>query len=215
MWLLLNKQNHVFGKLRQDKKWFVWEMVADLLGLLQLFPSVIRTKPLQINRIHVGWAQLPTQRCSRAFPPSGGKAVVPRPADPHWDVALSLAWLLPVLDYGKDPLALGLIWMDVSLADNAAHMKGISCCSPMPYRSVICLHLSPFPCPGLLQPEPSAPCRLVRQPPLRPRLFLVSMPHEGLGTAREQWSEMKGVNTFLSFPFKIQNDYTEIKSTVN
>lgn len=131
MWLLLNKQNHGFGKLRQDKKWFVWEMVADLLGLLQLFPSVIQTKPLQINRMHVGWALLPTQRGSRAFPTSGGKAVVPRPADPHWDVALSVAQLLPVLDYAKDPLVLRLIWMDVSLADSAAHIKDVLCFSPI------------------------------------------------------------------------------------
>lgn len=200
MWLLLNKQNHVFGKLRQDKKWFVWEMVADLLGLLQLFPSVIQTKPLQINRIHVGWALLPTQRCSRAFPPSGGKAVVPRPADPRWDVALSVARLLPVLDYGKEPLVLGLTWMGVSLADNAARIEGISCRSAIPHHSVVCLRLSPFPRPGLLQPEPTAPCRLVRQPHPCSRVFLVSMPHDGLSTAQEQWSQMKELNTFLSFP---------------
>lgn len=215
MWLFLNKQNHVFGKLRQDKKWFVWEMVADLLGLLQLFPSVIRTKPLQINRIHVGWALLPTQRGSRAFPPSGGKAVVPRPADPCWDVALSVAQFLPVLDYGKDPLVLRLIWMDVSLTDDAAHIKGISCCSPVPHCSMVCLHLPLFLHPGLLQPESLAPCRLVRQPHPCSRLFLVLMPREGLSTAQEQWSEMKEVNTFLSLPFKIQNDYIEIKSIIN
>jgi len=152
MWLLLNKQKHVFRKLRQDKKWFVWEMVADLLGLLQLFPSMLRTKPLQINRIHVGW---PTQRGSWAFPPSGGKAVMPRPADPRWDVAFSVAQLLPVLDYGKDPLVLRRIWMDISPTDNAAHI------SPIPHHSVVCFHLSLFQCPGLLQPEPSVPCHLV------------------------------------------------------
>lgn len=212
MWLLLNKQNHVFGKLRQDKKWFVWEMGADLLGLLQLFPSVIWTKPLQINRIHACWALLPTQRGSRTFPPSGGKAVVPRPADPRWDVALSVAQPLPVPAYGKDPLVLRLIWMDLALMDSEVHLKSISCCSPIPRCRAVCLHLSSFPCPGLFQPEPSAPCCLVRQPHPSSRLFLLMMPREGLSSAQEWWSKLKEVNTLLSFLFELQNDYSEIKS---
>lgn len=179
MWLLLNKQNHVFRKLRQDKKWFVWEMVADLLGLLQLFPSVVGTKPLQINQIHVGWALLPTQRGGWAFPALVGKQLC-QGSLTHAEMLLCLAQPLPVLDCGLVlPISAETNLGDVSLADNAAHVKGLSCCSPTPHHSLVCLHFSPFPHPRLLQPWHLLPYSLTR-----PWLFLVLMTWEGLSTVQ-------------------------------
>lgn len=81
----------------------------------------------------------------------------------HAEMLLCLAQLLPVLDYGLVlPISTETNLGDVSLADNAAHVKGLSCCSPLPHHSLVCLHFSPFPHPRLLQPQHLLPCSLTR-----------------------------------------------------
>lgn len=80
-------------------------------------------------------------------------------AAPRRAGALSVAPLLPALGYGEDWLVPRLTWVDVSLADNPAHVKGISCCGLFASTS--------------LQPEPQHHVRQLR-PSLR--LFLLLMP---------------------------------------
>lgn len=150
----------------------------------------------------------PRRGAAQPFPTLLGKQLC-QGSLTHAEMLLCLARLLPVLDHGLVlPISTETNLGDVSLADDAA--EAISCCSLVPHHSMVCLHLS--------LPTPKAPSALA-PPSLQPhpcsRLFLVLMIWEGLGTVQDLKWRKCFISSFLSFPVRTQNDYTEINSIIN